>query len=176
MTNVDRAKRKIGRWMAGAAAALCASLAFAHPHGGPGGGGGGGHRDAGHGWQGAPHAQSRMGVSSGGPRWGLRPVTMPSYGQHAPRDGGREPGYAPYGRGPGLQGRYAAPNPYRPVSANAESMQRSGGNYAPMRNGSIRADVARYNEERGGRPAPQPRAQEGGGSRNTFFSSFYRNN
>lgn len=114
-----------------------------------------------------------MGVSSGGPRWGLRPVTVPSYGQHEPR--GRAPAYA-YGREPGLQGRYAPVNPYRPISANAESMQRSGGNYAPMRNGSIRADVARYNEERGGRPAPQPRAQDGGGSRNTFFSSFYRNN
>lgn len=166
MTNVDREKRKIGRWMAGAAAALCASLAFAHPHGGPAGGGGG-HRDLAHGWQGAPHAQSHIGVSSGGPRWGLRPVEAPSYGQHAPRERGREPG---------LQGRYAPLNPYRPVSANAESMQRSGSNYAPMRSGSIRADVARYNEERGGRQAPQPRAQEAGGSRNTFFSSFYRNN
>ncbi|WP_241014911.1 peptide-binding protein [Burkholderia sp. Ac-20379] len=159
--------------MAGAAAALCASLAFAHPHGGPGGGGGG-HRDAARGWQGAPHAQSRMGVSSCGARWGLRPMAMPSYGQHAPR--GREPAYDS-SRGPGLQGRYAPGNPYRPISANPESMQRAGGgNYAPMRSGSIRADVARYNEERGGRPAPQPRAQEGGGARNTFFSSFYRNN
>ncbi|WP_459622734.1 peptide-binding protein [Burkholderia sp. 3C] len=174
MTNVDRAKRNIGRWMAGAAAALCASLAFAHPHGGPGGGGGA-HREFAHGGAGAPYAQPRMGVSSGGPRWGLRPVTAPSYGQRDGHEYGHGQAHV-YGRESGQQGRYAPVNPYRPISANAESMQRPGSNYAPMRSGSIRADVARYNEERGGRPAPQPREQEGGGARNTFFSSFYRNN
>jgi hypothetical protein len=43
-----------------------------------------------------------------------------------------------------------------------------------MRAGSIRADVTRYNEERGGRPMPPPRVQEEA-ERPPFFSSFYRN-
>ena len=44
----------------------------------------------------------------------------------------------------------------------------------PLRAGSIRADVARYNEERGGRPMPPPRSQEEP-AHSPSFSPFYRN-
>ncbi len=177
MTNVDRAKRIIGQWMAGAAATLLlASLAFAHPpHGGAGGGHGfgGGHRAFVE--QGA-RGRPPMGVSSGGPRWGLQPMSMPSYGRpggNAEREVGRDAS-RDFGRYGG-NGGYGGMNPYRSISANPGSMQR-GGEDGAMRSGSIRADVARYNEERGGRPPPQPRTQEASSSRNNFFSSFYRNN
>lgn len=89
------------------------------------------------------------GVSGAGSRWGLRPT--PSYGH------------------------YAAQSPYRPISADARQMPRPpGGGNVPLRAGSIRADVARYNEERGGRPMPPPRSQEEP-SHSPFFSPFYRN-
>ncbi len=89
------------------------------------------------------------GVSGSGSRWGLRPT--PSYGH------------------------YAAQSPYRPISAEARQMPRPpGGGNVPLRAGSIRADVARYNEERGGRPMPPPRSQEEP-SHSPFFSPFYRN-
>jgi hypothetical protein len=61
-------------------------------------------------------------------------------------------------------GHYAAQNPYRPISADSRQVPHpSGGGNVPLRAGSIRADVARYNEERGGRPMPPPRAQEESG-------------
>ncbi|MHA7163152.1 peptide-binding protein, partial [Burkholderia pseudomallei] len=81
-------------------------------------------------------------------RWGLRPT--PSYG------------------------RYAAQSPYRPISAEARpAPHASGPGNVPMRAGSIRADVARYNEERGGRPAPAPRQDDS--QRLPFFAPFSRN-
>jgi hypothetical protein len=57
-----------------------------------------------------------------------------------------------------------------PISAESRSVQRPPPN-APVRSGSIRADVARYNEERGSaramqRPADDPRQPEGSPYRN----------
>ncbi len=92
---------------------------------------------------------ARIGVSGYGPRWGLR--ATPSYGH------------------------YAMQNPYRPISADARQVPHPpGGANMPLRAGSIRADVARYNEERGGRPMPPPRSQEEP-AHSPFFSPFYRN-
>lgn len=88
-------------------------------------------------------------MSGYGSRWGLRPT--PSYGH------------------------YAAQSPYRPISADVRQMPRPpGGGNVPLRAGSIRADVARYNEERGGRPMPPPRSQEEP-AHSPYFSPFYRN-
>ncbi|AOJ70244.1 MULTISPECIES: hypothetical protein [Burkholderia] len=157
----ERALRKIGRWAAGAMCALAAALAFAQPpHGGGpgfGGGRGGSHYAAGGagGWRGAPGylpaphgGEARIGVNGYRQRWGLRPT--PSYG------------------------RYAAQSPYRPISAEARQAPHAPGSAnVPMRAGSIRADVARYNEERGGRPAPAPRQDEA--PHLPFFAPFYRN-
>ncbi|MBR7960602.1 peptide-binding protein [Burkholderia latens] len=162
----ERVKLKVGRWVAGVLGALVMPLALAQPpHGGPAFGGFG--HGFGHGLGGI-HADGQAaggapvwrrgasapgtragGVSGYGPRWGLRPT--PSYGH------------------------YAAQSPYRPISADSRQMPRPpGGGNVPLRAGSIRADVARYNEERGGRPLPPPRAQEEP-SRSPFFSPFYRN-
>lgn len=163
----ERVKRKVGRWVAGVLGALLMPLALAQPpHGGQAFGGGHGF---GHGFGGGdmrafgqpagnapvwrralpPGGARAGGVSGYGSRWGLRPT--PSYGH------------------------YAAQSPYRPISADSRQMPRpqAGGN-VPLRAGSIRADVARYNEERGGRPMPPPRAQEEP-SHSPFFSPFYRN-
>ncbi|KVN36210.1 peptide-binding protein [Burkholderia pyrrocinia] len=156
----DRVKRKIGRWVAGVLCALLVPLALAQPpHGGHGfGGGDRGLRASGQSpgggypmWRHAPQAGGgpRMGVNGYGPRWGLRPT--PSYGH------------------------YAAQSPYRPISADARQVPRPpGGGNVPLRAGSIRADVARYNEERGGRPMPPPRTQDEP-AHSPYFSPFYRN-
>ncbi|EAY67728.1 hypothetical protein BDAG_00417 [Burkholderia dolosa AU0158] len=158
LTMAERAKRKIGRWAAGVLGALLVPLAFAQPPRG-------GHTFGGHGFGGGDmHAYGQpaggppvwrraappaVGVNGAGSRWGLRPT--PSYGH------------------------YAAQNPYRPISADARQMPRPpAGSNVPLRAGSIRADVARYNEERGGRPMPPPRSQEEP-AHSPFFSPFYRN-
>ncbi|KVE27071.1 peptide-binding protein [Burkholderia singularis] len=163
----ERVKRMIGQWAVSAFGALAASLVFAQPPHGGGPGFGGGPRggapsayaaeDSG-GWRGGagylqaapPHGRdARIGVSGYGPRWGLRPT--PSYG------------------------RYAAQSPYRPISADARQVPHAPGSVnLPMRAGSIRADVARYNEERGGRTAPAPRGQNGA-AREPFLAPFFRN-
>lgn len=146
--------------MAGVLGALLMPLALAQPpHGGHGFGGGdmraygqqAGGPGAGPIWRrAAPPAGVRPGgVSGSGSRWGLRPT--PSYGH------------------------YAAQSPYRPISAEVRQMPRPpGGGNVPLRAGSIRADVARYNEERGGRPMPPPRSQEEP-AHSPSFSPFYRN-
>ncbi|WP_175721291.1 peptide-binding protein [Burkholderia anthina] len=160
---MERVKLKVGRWVAGALCALLMPLALAQPphgggraFGGHGFGGGDMHaygRPAGGAqvWRRAvpPGGARAGGVSGYGSRWGLRPT--PSYGH------------------------YAAQSPYRPISADSRQMPRPpGGGNVPLRAGSIRADVARYNEERGGRPMPPPRSQEEP-AHSPFFSPFYRN-
>ncbi len=150
--------------MAGVLGTLLMPLALAQPpHGGHGFGGhgfgGGDMRAYGQAAAGGPvwrRAAPPAGVRPGGvsgsgsrSRWGLRPT--PSYGH------------------------YAAQSPYRPISAEVRQMPRPpGGGNVPLRAGSIRADVARYNEERGGRPMPPPRSQEEP-AHSPFFSPFYRN-
>lgn len=144
--------------MAGVLGTLLMPLALAQPpHGGHGFGGhgfgGGDMRAYGQAAAGGPvwrrAAPPAGGVSGSGSRWGLRPT--PSYGH------------------------YAAQSPYRPISAEVRQMPRPpGGGNVPLRAGSIRADVARYNEERGGRPMPPPRSQEEP-AHSPFFSPFYRN-
>ncbi|MBR8182936.1 peptide-binding protein [Burkholderia ambifaria] len=159
----ERVKLKVGRWVAGVLGTLLMPFALAQPpHGG--------HAFGGHGFGGGdmraygqsaanaqvwrralpPGGARAGGVSGSGSRWGLRPT--PSYGH------------------------YAAQSPYRPISADSRQMPRPpGGGNVPMRAGSIRADVARYNEERGGRPMPPPRAQEEPAAHSPYFSPFYRN-
>jgi hypothetical protein len=159
----ERVKLKVGRWVAGVLGTLLMPFALAQPpHGG--------HAFGGHGFGGGdmraygqsaasaqvwrralpPGGARAGGVSGNGSRWGLRPT--PSYGH------------------------YAAQSPYRPISADSRQMPRPpGGGNVPMRAGSIRADVARYNEERGGRPMPPPRSQEEPAAHSPYFSPFYRN-
>jgi hypothetical protein len=68
------------------------------------------------------------------------------------------------------RGRMLYAGAITPVSAESRSVPRPPPN-APVRSGSIRADVARYNEERGSaratqRPADDPRQSEGSPYRN----------
>ena len=138
----------IGRWAAGVLGVLLVSLACAQPPHGGGRGFGGGYGAA-HGGPGAGRGgEARPGPNGYVQRWGLRPT--PSYGHDA------------------------AQSPYRTISADARGVPHPPNGSAPMRAGSIREDVTRYNEERGGRPMPPPRTQEDAG-RPPFFSSFYRN-
>lgn len=99
----------------------------------------------------APGGRSaRLGVNGEHSRWGLRATS--SYG-----------------------GRYyAPPSPYRSISTEGREVPRPpDGMDLPMRAGSIRADVTRYNEERGGRPMPPPRSRNE--APHSPFFSFYRN-
>lgn len=65
----------------------------------------------------------------------------------------------------------AATTPFRPVSDEARTFAREGG-AAYLRAGSIRADIARYNEERGTNHVPHPPAP---GSRQPQGVADYRN-
>ncbi|AOJ14545.1 peptide-binding protein [Burkholderia vietnamiensis] len=165
----ERAKRKIGRWVAGALCALLVPLALAQP---PRGGAGFGAQGFGHGFG--------HGLGAGTRAYGRPAAGVPVWRRGAPAGGVRSGGVNGYGARWGLRptpsyGHYAAQNPYRPISADSRQVPHpSGGGNVPLRAGSIRADVARYNEERGGRPMPPPRAQEESG-RSPFFSPFYRN-
>ncbi|OXI87238.1 peptide-binding protein [Burkholderia sp. AU31652] len=162
----ERVKRKIGRWVAGVLGALLLPLALAQPpHGG-------GHAFGGHGFGGGDmRAYGAYGQPAGG---------GPVWRRAAPLAGARAGGVNGYGSRWGLRptpsyGHYAAQSPYRPISADVRQVPRPpGGGNVPLRAGSIRADVARYNEERGGRPMPPPRSQEEP-AHSPSFSPFYRN-
>ncbi|KAA0091684.1 peptide-binding protein [Trinickia soli] len=65
----------------------------------------------------------------------------------------------------------AAATPFRPVSDEARTFAREGG-AAYLRAGSIRADIARYNEERGANHVPHPPPP---GSRQPQTANDYRN-
>ncbi len=121
-------------------------------------GGGGGH-----GSYGRPVQQS----GRGGERWyGLQPdrgaqvernsraqrATAPFYNAPPLRVGGPDRSYKT-GAGDGV--RYAGA--ITPVSTEGRAAARPPANAPIVRSGSIRADVARYNEERGAvRPVPHP--------------------
>ncbi|MFL9864067.1 hypothetical protein PQR67_07805 [Paraburkholderia fungorum] len=160
-------------WALGAIIAALCSFAYAKVPGMPHGGGGS-HAAFGHAMRGDAH--------SGGGYRGVANVRQPRNNMadnnaHLPRGGmnfanglgGYNPGvrrvagpagYPNDGRG-GMQ--YA--DAMTPVSAESRGVPRPPPN-APIRTGSIRADVARYNEERGASRAMQrqgddPRQQEG---------------
>jgi hypothetical protein len=173
-------------WALGAVIAALCSFACAKVPGVPHGGGGGSysHAAAGHAmrgdvrnsgyYYGAANARpARNNVADNNvrlPRGGANFAT----GGYANGFGGYNPGirratgpagYPNDGRG-GMQ--YAGA--ITPVSAESRAVPRPPPN-APVRTGSIRADVARYNEERGAsramqRPGDDPRQQEGSPYRN----------
>ena len=144
--------RNIGRWSVGALCAAMLSLAYArasqmpHPeaHASPG---------AMHGGYGAlssprpfPHADRghRRSRAYGAPNRGAMPernLRIAGGGYGAPWALGAR---AANGQPPSA----AYPGPLRPVSTEARPVPRQEGN-APFVRGSIRAAVARYNEERG---------------------------
>ena len=166
-------------------AALC-SFAYAKAPGVPRIGGGGAYPHAA-----ADHAM-RGGMHNGGGYYGApaarpagntmsdRNVRMPNGGANF-AGGNYANGFGVYN--PGMR-RIAGPFGYpgdgrggmqyagtmTPVSAESRSAPRPPAN-APVRSGSIRADVARYNEERGSsrtmpRPSDDPRQPEGSPYRN----------
>lgn len=175
-------------WALGAVIAALCSFAYAKvpgiPHGGGGGGGGYSHVGAGHAMRGD--------ARNGGYHYGaanVRPArnNVADSNARLPRGGANFAagnyangfgGYNPGGRR--VTGPAGYPNDGRggmqyagaitPVSAESRAVPRPPPN-APVRAGSIRADVARYNEERGSsramqRPGDEPRQQEGSPYRN----------
>ncbi|MGF6901996.1 hypothetical protein [Paraburkholderia sp. GAS348] len=173
-------------WAVGAVIAALCSFAYAKELGIPHGGGGGGYSHA------AAGRAMRGEARNGGYRYGaanVRPARnnmadsnarLPhggvnfAVGSYANGFGGYTPGmhrvagqagYANDGRG---SMQYAGA--ITPVSAESRAVPRPPPN-APVRAGSIRADVARYNEERGASRAMQrqgddPRQPEGSPYRN----------
>lgn len=135
----DSALKIIGRWVAGALCAAVASIAQAQPP---------------HGYRAqfaAPHAHAIAGA----------PLYFPA--NQAPRrmprtEAPRRPfvmATDPYGHGGTHLVPAPATVPFRPVSDEARTLAREGGN-AYLRAGSLRADIARYNEERGVTHVPRP--------------------
>ena len=197
---MDAGLSKLGRWVLGAGLAAFVVFAHAQPafsgHGGGGGfarpaamhsmpasrGGmpgmswGGGYRSAVYGTQGEPgrasgHAPSPVRVADQGGRRerGGGRASNPWQGQvqQAPHHdyGG---GYGtPYG---GYGGGYRG-NPITPVSAETHQVPHPPAD-SPVRAGSIREDVARYNEERG---ALRPFPRNGGEVPRPPMPSPYRN-
>ncbi|MBU6486425.1 MAG: peptide-binding protein [Burkholderiales bacterium] len=141
----DSAFHTFLRWAAVALCAAVGSLAYARPPQGPHGG------------------RAGYGAAPAGPFWR---APVPSAGA-APRGGGQRSFVittSPYGHGgPRVAPApliAAAATPFRPVSDEARPQAHEGG-AAYLRAGSIRADIARYNEERG--PAHVPRPPSSGG-------------
>jgi hypothetical protein len=172
-------------WALGAVIAALCSFAFAKGPGMPHGGGGYAHAAADR----AMHAEPR----NGGRYYGA-PAARPAPHAMADRNLRMSRDAASFADNPRADGfgiyrpdmrRVAGPSGYAgdgrgrmqyagaitPVSAEARGVPRPPPN-APLRSGSIRADVARYNEERGGaaramqRPADDPRQSEGSPYRN----------
>jgi hypothetical protein len=168
-----------GRWIVGVALATLTSLASAGEYGAHGGGhfGGGGHGGGG----GGGHAMGRPAAPAFGPRGG-QGERMGSSGNHAfsyahqsnqglraPRSaqefaaGGFPPSAqmrAPAMRDGGWHGDGLETARYgggiTPVSAETRSVPHPPADAAMVRAGSIREDVARYNEERSSRSVPRP--------------------
>jgi hypothetical protein len=141
----DSALKIIGRWVAGALCAAAAAIAHAQP-------------PHGYGYR-APFAGPRIHAFRGAqnvPRPGIAPHSQSrTYAARHPFVMAMDP----YGHG-GTR-RVPAPAlapstvPFRPVSDEARTLAREGGN-AYLRAGSIRADIARYNEEREATHIPRP--------------------
>ncbi len=135
----ERARRYIGQWAVGAISGLLVLLTFAQPasH----------HSDFPAASQGGLYANSSLGqrAAQTSARAGTR-----SDAPHSEQPGARRWGLRV---GP-LYERYAMLSAYQSVSADLAQAAGASADGAkpPLRTGSIRADVARYNEERGGRP------------------------
>jgi len=184
-------------WAWGAVIAALCSFAYAKVPGGAHGGGAYPHGAHG-GSERAPRMQMRGGgpdVRAVGARSARAPGNWIMSHDLRGQRGGTNFADANYGYGYGSRGynadgyRVAGPSGYSdrglrgdqrarmqyagaitPVSAESRPVPRPPSNM-PLRNGSIRADVARYNEERGAgrslqRPADDPRQPEGSPYRN----------
>ena len=164
----------MGQWIVGAGLAALVAFAHAQPafaaHGGGfqsapmmheapraampmqwGGQRGGARRGGGYG--GAPGERYGAGPMRVADQGGWRERQGPSGGRQAERRGGGFSGN-PYGNpyGNGFGGYHG---PIQPVSAEARQVPHPPAD-SPVRAGSIREDVARYNEERGAlRPFPR---------------------
>lgn len=173
-------------WVLGAIIAALCSFAYAKAPGMPHGGGGSGYSHAGA--DRAMRGDTRNGghyYGTSAPRSARHP--MADRNPRTPHGGANFAGgnyadgfriYSPgmrRGAGPAGypgdgRGRMQYAGAITPVSAESRSVPRPPPN-APVRSGSIRADVARYNEERGSaramqRPADDPRQSEGSPYRN----------
>jgi hypothetical protein len=193
---MDAGLSKLGRWVLGAGLAAFVALAHAQPgfsgHGGGGGfarapamhaapaprggmGGmswGGGYRSAVYGGHPVGYGASPVRVADQGrhDRGGRAPNQWQGQVQQAPHHdyaGGGAPGSSFGGYGGGYRG-----NPITPVSAESRQVPHPPAD-SPVRAGSIREDVARYNEERGGAFRPFPR--NGGEVPRPPMPSPYRN-
>lgn len=146
------------RWTAAVLCGFALSLAYAQaPHAARGGFMAQGNRV----FARAPVRPASASASRGGPRrqFGQFGMTVDPYGHGGPRA-------APVAAIP-------PPGPfYRPVSEEARTFAREGG-AVYLRAGSIRADIARYNEERGPNHAvPHPPTR---GARSSESPPVYRN-
>ncbi|WP_429285068.1 hypothetical protein [Paraburkholderia sp. GAS41] len=152
---------KTRRWVLGAVLTALCSLAYARaPQAPHGGGGGGGFAHAG-----APH-EMRGARPEGGARadrrgWGAHDAggAHGGYNYAAQQRAIANGGYRGDSRVDPRNGfQYAGS--ITPVSTEARSVPRPPEDESMVRAGSIRADVARYNEERGApRPVPRPPEQ-----------------
>lgn len=139
----DSAFHTFGRWALIAFCAVAASLAHAQPPHGPRAAPVGPH---------AGLAASFARSFAGAPN---RPMIAAAPARDARPFGALS---NPYRRGgPGLVATPAIP--VRPVSDDARTLAREGG-AVYLRAGSIRADIARYNEERAPSRVPRPPAAE----------------
>lgn len=155
---VDAGLVKTRRWVLGAVLTALCSLAYARapqvPHGG-GGGGGFAHASIQHDVRnarperGVPGDRSaRIAHDSGGTHGG--------YGTAQPQRVAGNGGYRGDSR-PDPRNGFQYAGSITPVSTEARSVPRPPEDESMVRAGSIRADVARYNEERGApRPVPRP--------------------
>ncbi len=177
---------RIGQWTLGAVLAALVALAHAQPSFAPHGGGGGFHGGGGFGhapmmreaspmhWGGGGHFGGGMAAAGGRERHnGAAPMRIADQGgwrERGAQGGARQserretPGFSnnPYGNGFG-NGFNGGRGPIQPVSAEARQVPHPPAD-SPVRAGSIREDVARYNEERaafrpfqrGGGDVPRP--------------------
>jgi hypothetical protein len=151
----DSAFHIFGRWTVIAFCAVAASLVHAQPPRGP------------HPGPVGPHAGLAASFARSFARAPNRPMIAGGPGRDARPFGAMA---NPYRRGgPALM---AAPAiPVRPVSDDARTLAREGG-AVYLRAGSIRADIARYNEERAPSRVPRPPAAD---SRPSPSAPLYRN-
>ncbi|WP_233833071.1 hypothetical protein [Paraburkholderia sp. ZP32-5] len=175
-------------WALGAVIAALCSFAYAKVPGGAHGSGAYSHGNADRAMHVQMHGGGRYASAAGAPSARASRNSTMSRDSHGQRGGNSFAdanygyGYGPGGYNGGVR-RLGTPSGYAdergrmqyagaitPVSAESRPVPRPPSNM-PMRNGSIRADVARYNEERGAgrslqRPADDPRPPEGSPYRN----------